>query len=418
MKLNYKHVAFYLIAAIVMILAMEAVLQVLLLASPGFKATLAREPIALTTITDERLGHRPNPKHPEHDSRGWRNKRVPDRSAIVALGDSQTYGINVVPFQAWPQQLEVFCGLTVYNMAYGGYSPAHYLLLLDEALALKPQLIIATLYTGNDLWESFHLVHDSGQLPSLKASLMDRAGQTISGGESGEMERKLTNLTDQMMRQMEAEPTIDQTRGKLREFLADNSKLYGVFRLSRRFYESIVGLDINERENWDSLRAQALLHKDDLLMTENGPIRAVLSPKYRLGVLDLDNAIIREGLRISLTSLELLNQRVKSERVVFMVLLIPTKELVFKEEVYRSSKRIPESYAKLLQNEELVWKEAKDFLTQRKIPFVDSLEALRECLRKGRNPYLQAWDGHPNAIGYAAIAASVSSELDNLLGKR
>jgi hypothetical protein len=71
---------------------------------------------------------------------------------------------------------------------------------------------------------------------------------------------------------------------------------------------------------------------------------------------------------------------------------------------------------RLVQNEELVWKETRDFLTTRKIPFVDSLEALRECLRKGQIPYLQSWDGHPNCIGYSAIAASVSSELDKLPG--
>jgi hypothetical protein len=426
MKVSYKNIGFSLIAAIGIILAMEALLQGLSLAFPIVKATLAREPTlaeptaaeptVATHLADERLGHRPNPKYPGHDSKGWRNERVPAHSAIVALGDSQTYGINVSTFQAWPQQLGLLSGQTTYNMAYGGYGPPNYLLLFDEALELRPQLVIATFYTGNDLWEAFQLVHIKGKLPNLKSSLEDHGSLPISAEESLATERNLTQLTDQIMHNLEAEPKIELGRGKLREFLADNSKLYGILRLSRRAIESMVGLNFKDGESWNLIRRKALLHKEDLLVIENGTIRTVLSPKYRLSVLDLGSPIIRAGRRISLKSFELMNQRAKSEGILFAVLLIPTKELVFKDEVSQSTKSPPETYARLVQNEELVWNETRHFFETHGIMFVDSLEGLRECLRKGQNPYLETWDGHPNAIGYSAIATSVFSQLDKLPG--
>jgi hypothetical protein len=47
------------------------------------------------TIPDARLGHRLNPAYPGHDVRGWRNQVPLDAADIVALGDSQTYGLGV-----------------------------------------------------------------------------------------------------------------------------------------------------------------------------------------------------------------------------------------------------------------------------------------------------------------------------------
>ena len=43
--------------------------------------------------------------------------------------------------------------ISVYNMAFGGYGPAHNLLQLDEALALTPARIIISIYLGNDFYD-------------------------------------------------------------------------------------------------------------------------------------------------------------------------------------------------------------------------------------------------------------------------
>src|SRR5262245_47441025 len=97
----------------------------------------------------------PSPNNPEHDAKGFRNPRVPARVPIVALGDSNTYGWGVKPDEAWPRRLQRLASQDVYSMAYGGFGPVHLLSLFDEALALKPRLIIVSFYSGNDLYDSY-----------------------------------------------------------------------------------------------------------------------------------------------------------------------------------------------------------------------------------------------------------------------
>jgi hypothetical protein len=121
-------------------------------------------------LKDEKLGHRPNPLHPEHDRSGFRNSKRLQKAEIIALGDSQTYGFGVRPHEAWPQQLESLSGVSIYNMSCGGYGPTHSLVLWEEALQLKPHMIIEALYAGNDMFDSFSHVYFENQLEDLKSS--------------------------------------------------------------------------------------------------------------------------------------------------------------------------------------------------------------------------------------------------------
>src|SRR5215831_3418344 len=68
-------------------------------------------------VPDERLGFRPNPNFPGHDSRGWSNSSPLERADIVVIGDSLVY------FAAWPQQVGACLHRTVYQIAAGGYGP-------------------------------------------------------------------------------------------------------------------------------------------------------------------------------------------------------------------------------------------------------------------------------------------------------
>ena len=54
-------------------------------------------------------------------------------------------------------------------MAVGGYGPAHSTVLWEDALNLKPAIVIEALYRGNDFYDSFRLVYDLEQLPELRA---------------------------------------------------------------------------------------------------------------------------------------------------------------------------------------------------------------------------------------------------------
>ncbi|MHC5059021.1 MAG: hypothetical protein ACYTKD_30570 [Planctomycetota bacterium] len=130
-----------------------------------------------------------------------------------------------------------------------------------------------------------------------------------------------------------------------------------------------------------------------------------------------------------------------------MVLLIPTKELVFHDLAVLAGAELPEPQFRLVAFEQEMWERTRRFLRDRGVPYIDALPALRECLgpgverpslsgaqprrqggtrdstdgsRRGKNgtlaridrqPYRTDWDGHPNPAGHCAIARLVVREL-------
>src|SRR6266540_5105324 len=75
---------------------------------------------------------RVKPNSAGHDSWGYRNKAVPNIVDIVAIGDSQTYGISAKSNDSWPSQLQKITQKTVYNLSLGGYNPMQYYILLKN----------------------------------------------------------------------------------------------------------------------------------------------------------------------------------------------------------------------------------------------------------------------------------------------
>ena len=71
-------------------------------------------------VPDETLRHRVEPHSRGHDAWGFRNRTVPSKADIVALGDSQTYGTSSLARHAWPKLLGKSVGKEVYNMSIGG----------------------------------------------------------------------------------------------------------------------------------------------------------------------------------------------------------------------------------------------------------------------------------------------------------
>src|SRR5262245_42445916 len=82
-----------------------------------------------TLIDDPILGSRIKPQTTGHDALGFRNTEVPQSANVVAIGDSQTYGVSAGRDDSWPHQLGMLLSEPVYNMALGGYGPLQYLFL-------------------------------------------------------------------------------------------------------------------------------------------------------------------------------------------------------------------------------------------------------------------------------------------------
>lgn len=74
----------------------------------------------LKMISDPKLLHRVAPNSPGHDVRGFRNAASPEAADVVAIGDSQTWGINVRQEETWPSVLKRVGKVSVYSMSLGG----------------------------------------------------------------------------------------------------------------------------------------------------------------------------------------------------------------------------------------------------------------------------------------------------------
>jgi lysophospholipase L1-like esterase len=405
MKFNKKRAFLALIVILLDIALLEGILGLSALASPRVNELLASPWTAgrvLPTVPDERLGHRPNPAKPGNDRKGFRNPEVPEKADIIALGDSQTYGTGVEPNEAWPRQLESLTDKKVYSMAYGGYGPAHSLILMDEALALQPSVVIEAFYSGNDLFDSFNVVYNKGQLPHLKSS----DSQVQEKVREAEHAEPIGRRVSQMF-QMGATPGARDGLS-LRRLVSDYSRIYGVVR--RVLYETTRQADNASeaiRDNWKLAKAFAESHPAYCQVFEDGRFKTVFTSEYRLSALDLEDPRIAEGLQIALRAIRAMHELAAARNIRFLVVLIPTKETVF-HELWQTPSA---SYRKLTENEERFRKITREFFERAGIEHLDSLPALQEQLAAGIQPFFVSHDGHLNERGQQAIAKLVAAHL-------
>ncbi len=107
-----------------------------------------------------------------HDLLGFRNRGIPNIADVVVLGDSQTYGVNVLMEYSWPSQLQADLGshTSVYSMATGGWGAVQYLDMFNKSLIFKPQVLVVAFYSGNDPMESYLLAYGVEKWAPLKVA--------------------------------------------------------------------------------------------------------------------------------------------------------------------------------------------------------------------------------------------------------
>lgn len=416
-----KSVSFALFLAILGVITAELGLSVASVLSPRVRYLLSSpwDPKALSpTIPDSSLVYRPNPAYQDHDRKGFRNPRVPPRADVVALGDSQTYGTGVQASEAWPRQLERMSDLSVYSMAFGGYGPVHSLLLWDEAMALRPAVVIEAFYAGNDLYDAFQLVYGRSQRPELKSRDRELVAAVLAAEGADPLTERISR-TFHMGTAAPADPGADpalagsgQGEG-LRSRIAGHSRVYGLLRRVRheisRWHRA---RSRDEEEAWRKARAFAERNAEYCELFADETTRTVFTPEYRLCALDLDDPRIREGHLISLRAIDRMRRLADDRDIRFLALLIPTKELVF-----AGRRRDPRaSYLELVRKERRFWERTKAWLDERDIEYVDLLGPLQRQLETGPQPYQVTSDGHPNALGHRVIAESVRARLDAASG--
>ncbi len=346
-------------------------------------------------MSDDVLGERPNPDWPDHDSAGFRNEERLVKAKIVALGDSQTYGTGVTVTEAWPQALAASTGSDVYNMGFPGYGPPQQLVLMEEALALEPEVVIATLYAGNDLYDAF------------KYSYVDRLGESLGAPTADALARIQASEAEAPMVDRVMAAYANRRQG-LVGLVSRHSLIYGLMRATKR-QRNDAKVDPNAAPpTWEALVAKAARRPGKNEAFESGDVRTVFTPAYRGLALDQDDPCVREGQRLCLEALTRMNTMAQARGAKLIVLLIPTKEHAFGPLVEAAGSTVLDS---LLADERALWALLQSSLTAAGIPYVDGAAALQASFSEGTQPYPIDTDGHPNPVGHRALATAIADRL-------
>lgn len=331
-------------------------------------------------VENARLVRRGNPAFPTHDSRGFRNPAALERADVVLLGDSQTYGRFVPPQHTWGRILAEETGLAVYNMAFNDWGLMQGALILRDALALKPQTVVYTVFLGNDILNA--LEYPPGQPPRFPKSPPPRCGWPL---------------------RIQPEPSAS------RSFLLRYSRVYGLVRLV------YFGVYYPEMPLWGSEVVRRLAEsapQDGYTWFEGAQWRGVLNAAYRLCAMDDSDPRIRGGFEMVKSTLLAMAGDAEAEGAAFAVFLLPTKESVFAPRVADFDAH--EGLAGLVAAESRLRGELTAVLRAHDIPVLDLLPPLRDAPEQ---PFPASDDFHPNLAGSRVIgleAARFVRRIDTL----
>lgn len=381
------------------LLMLELVLQVAYFFSLDMRRLVA-SPWQPTAIPDQRLVVRGNPLHREADAAGYRNASRPARADVVALGDSHTYGPELRE-DSWPSVLSRLRQQTVYNMALHGYGPLQSYLQLDEALSLKPKLVIVAPYFGNDFYDTFLLFQR--HKPELKNWV---SPELLEQATAAERERPFEAEVTEFYRFGGPRPGRTDAVVPAHRWISDNIRLYGLVRALKYRLQPEPVTPLLSRNLATAARSLTPAMKRYTSIVDEPNRRTILTAPYRNLVIDDRDPRIRLGFEVSREATIRMAQRCREAGVEFVVLLIPTKEMVFSTHV-----KVPKEHPRLeelIANETRLRREWIQALQARSIRYVDALDALA---RATRQPYPEDLDGHPTEVGHRALALELQRFL-------
>lgn len=357
-------------------------------------------------IEDSALRLRIAPGSSGHDERGFRNAEALSVVDLVAMGDSQTYGTNVAASDAWPQQLSRLANIDVYNMGMPWSGPAHfYSLTRSDLPELETQVLVVAIYMGNDLVDAYDMVYEYEY--GVYSEFRD-AGLRQSVDAGGTTTDPTDIWQDQFNSQQEY---VERFRLERRKAL---SALERFFQDKTRSYWWLANRGIfNPRAQGaaeDAYRQWALDHSEDATLVEVDGLETILTPRVRGAAVDLSNPTVSEGLRLTAVFLSLIENELTRNGIELLVVVIPTKELVYAKTVEEEGFADP-VLDRLVEDELLASDYILGFCSDEGLSCIHVLEALRTGLARGERIYPTHVDGHPTPQGHALIAGSVLEYL-------
>jgi|WetSurMetagenome_2_1015567.scaffolds.fasta_scaffold00167_18 hypothetical protein len=340
--------------------------------------------LSVSMVEHEILGRSIAPGTAGFDDWGFRNRSVPGKVDVVAIGDSHTYGNTAKMDESWPYVLGRLTGKSVYNMGLGGYGPNQYYHLLEtRARALKPGIVLCGLYMGDDFENAFTVTYGLDAWSYMRQSRFEGVDPDI------------WRAPDDSVWMKDA-----------RVWLSQHSILYQIV-----FHGPILGKIKGNFRIGSATASQDPLTSTLVLDGEN--IREAFRPSGIRDRLDQKRESIREGMRITMRLLKDMNESCRKNGSQFVVVIIPTKEMVFADYLEHNAKvHLGDVIDDLLANERIARKDLFEFCRTSGIRCVDTLPALKRSIRN--ELYVRSdRDMHPNKNGYSVIADAVNQYMKN-----
>ncbi len=375
----------------------ELTLQLVAAVSPPIRWLLT--PVRTGFVDDPELGQRGDPANPRHDAWGFSNVHVPSSAPIVAVGDSQTYGISVAREEAWPQVLSERLSVPVYNSGIPAGGPVQYRVAAEQATTLSPKLVLVALYAGNDIADTLRDVFHRG----LGADLSDEALEA----EYRQLEEAhgplLEDITE-LFRKTNGRRPDGAWEWFVKRVVAPVKVLGLGAAVVRAIGAATKPPPLTGDAAWKAQLAKAEARAGYVSVVETPRARTILTAPYRAAAMGLSERRLAIGAELTLRAIARIQAACEAARCDVLVLQVPTKELVFAPLVDDATRHPGLDALIAAETGARAW--FSERLTASGVAVVDALPALRATLLDGSSsPYAEDPDGHPNAVGNAAIAS-------------
>lgn len=335
-------------------------------------------------MAHDQLGYTLHPEFSDIDYRGFRNKAYRlEESDLVIIGDSHAYGENVNIEQNFPSIVAKKTGRNVYNFGVGSYGIYQYKLLIEEAARFPVKEIILAFYPVNDLSLSCEVTQTSYWKAYAKENKLKlpRCRHTNRDREESAPQSVWLKLT-QVLKQTATVQIL-------------------VHILPQNFLQQLGGDD-------KVSNATHYVFEDDQSVKKN-------RVRWHNKLTSLSNPDVLISFNNSKVFLLNANKLLADASIGFVVLIIPSKELVLHEWLARRGLQGGEEFEKLVQNEVNLVREYMKFFKQTNIAFFYALPHLAEALSKA-NEYGETFyktnNGHPLEAGYRAYADAALKALN------
>ncbi len=343
---------------------------------------------------DDILGLMIKPGHNGHDRLGFRNPQFPAQADVVAIGDSNTYGINAVSGESWPGHFQSLVGRTTYNMGLGGFGPLQHLhALRTMSPAFKPKVTIVAIYFGNDVMDAYNLAHDKDHWKDFRLSVRPKGALTEA---------------DKLAEQEWVDQEKARFMGATRDWLAMNSMVYSVTR-----HMVLTPLANAMRQK------RAAAFDPEVQMPWADPrypnVGLVFGSRVRAMSVDAGVAQVEEGLKISERAIALMAKEAQAQGTQLVMAFIPTKERVYCDVLKKSGVALPRPHVQLCDTEPAVQARWMQAAQAAGLPVADTAQALADAAERGEAIYPRHVDGHAVSAGYRVMAQAIAAVVKPLL---